>query len=140
MNESLAVHEAVDHFLWACRVERGLASNTLQAYGRDLSDLVAFLEHRRNTAVRTIDAAVLADWMVSLANRGLKPRTIARYRVSARQFFQFMVTEQIIDDVARLADFGFDEVIVRYFGTDTSLRAQTDTLARFIDAVAHRFP
>jgi integrase/recombinase XerD len=93
-----SIAEAVDHYLWVCRVERNLAENTVQAYGRDLSHLVAFLEDRGVTAPGEIDTAVLADWMVALANRGLKPRTVARYRVSARQLFRFMVDEQLIPD------------------------------------------
>lgn len=87
---------ALDHYLWMCRVERNLTENTLQAYGRDLSDLVAFLGRRGVESPQGVDAALLADWMVALANRGLKPRTVARYRVSARQFFRFLLDEHIL--------------------------------------------
>lgn len=93
-----AIDESLDHYLWMCRVERNLAENTLTAYGRDLGDLVAFLGRREIQRPQDVDSAVLADWMVALANRGLKPRTVARYRVSARQFFRFLVDEQLIED------------------------------------------
>lgn len=98
MPPSPAMDEALDHYLWRCRVERNLSENTLVAYGRDLGDLVAFLRRRGLEHPDTVDTAVLADWMVALANRGLQPRTVARYRVSARQFFRFLVEEQLIAD------------------------------------------
>ncbi len=90
--------DALDHFLWTRRVERGQAENTLQAYGRDLSDLVRWLGARGVSRAEAVDTALLADWMVALADRGLKPRTVARYRVSARQFFGFLLEEGVVDD------------------------------------------
>ena len=98
MGTEPTIDAALDHYLWVCRVERNLAENTVQAYGRDLSSLVVFLRNSGTTDPRCVDSALLSDWIVGLSSRGLKSRTIARYRVSARQFFRFLVDEQIIAD------------------------------------------
>ena len=43
---------------------------------------------------------------------------------------------QIIDDVKAVADLGFDELVIRYLGTDAT--AQTEQLSQFVDEVAHK--
>jgi integrase/recombinase XerD len=95
--ERLDFGDAMDHFLWTMRVERGLATNTLSAYGRDLSDLAAWLSSRDIVDVHDVETAHLAGWMVSLADRGLKPRSAARYRVAMRRLFAFLVAEGELD-------------------------------------------
>lgn len=98
MAPGTTIDDALEHYLWVCRVERNLAENTVQAYGRDLSSLSAFLVRAGVVDPQSVEPSMLSDWIVSLSDRGLKSRTIARYRVSARQFFRFLVDEQILAD------------------------------------------
>jgi len=98
MAQGTTIDAALEHYLWVCRVERNLAENTVQAYGRDLSSMSAFLVRSGVVDPQAVEPSMLSDWIVSLSDRGLKSRTIARYRVSARQFFRFLVDEQILED------------------------------------------
>ncbi|MCB9778074.1 MAG: site-specific tyrosine recombinase XerD [Alphaproteobacteria bacterium] len=96
---------AIEGFLATCRVERGLADNTLVAYHRDLSDLRAFLAARRVHAPADVRPGDLADWMVDLTDRGLAASTRARHRVAMRRLFAWLVAEAILqEDPARLVD------------------------------------
>lgn len=87
---------AVDGFLASCRVERGLADNTLEAYHRDLLDLRAFLHRRGRSRPDQVQPEDLAAWMVALADRGLAASSRARHRVAARRLFRFLLDEGLV--------------------------------------------
>ncbi|EUJ32907.1 integrase/recombinase XerD [Listeria floridensis FSL S10-1187] len=79
-------------FLHFLTVERGLASNTLTAYKRDLHFFMLYLKEEEG-----IDdpAKVTRQEIVSFMNyareAGKSPRTIARYIASLRSFFHFLL-------------------------------------------------
>ena len=96
MSETLAA--AVEGFLWVARVERNLASNTLESYHRDLMGLVDHLADQGITEPAAIGVTELSDWMRMLADRGLKPTSLNRHRSSARQLFTYLVDEGILEE------------------------------------------
>ena len=77
-------------------MERALAANTLDAYGRDLGRLEAYAaQHGRGLlALRQAD---LADFIGSLRAGGLSPRSVARAVHALRGFFRFAVREGRLD-------------------------------------------
>jgi len=80
-------------FLDYLRVERGLASNTLLAYGRDLAaflDWATKMGRRRPGAVRRTD---VQNYLRELRLRGLSPRSISRALATLRVFFRFLKHE-----------------------------------------------
>jgi len=84
--------EALEGFLDALWMERGLSAHTLAAYRRDLAALGLWLEQRG----RTLIAARRDDLLSYLAERvagGAKPRTTARLLSSVRRFFRYQVRE-----------------------------------------------
>jgi integrase/recombinase XerD len=87
--------DAVEGYLAWCRVERGLSSHTVEAYYRDLADLRSHLKGRGVDPI-TAEADDLRAWMMSLLERGLGRRTIARRRVAMRQFYRFLVAEAVL--------------------------------------------
>ena len=78
------------------RVERGLAENTLVAYERDLAELQAFAE-ARGTPLLALGQGDLAEFLGSLHERGLGPRSQARHLFSARAFFRFALREGLVE-------------------------------------------
>jgi integrase/recombinase XerD len=97
--------EAIEGFLVSCKVERGLADNSLLAYGRDLADLKVFLEGRGITDPERISVEELRAWLLELLERGLGARSVARRRVAARQLFKFLLSEDLIEaDPTELLD------------------------------------
>jgi integrase/recombinase XerD len=74
------------------RVERGLAGNSLLAYGRDLRGLAAYAKQRG----RPLAALQPSDLLAFLAQRrkeGLEPRSIARLVHAIRGFYRFALRE-----------------------------------------------
>jgi integrase/recombinase XerD len=77
------------------RVERGLAENTLAAYEADLRELSA----RAGAGGRSLldlGQADLAEFVGSLRERGLGPRSQARHLFSARGFYRFALREGLV--------------------------------------------
>lgn len=87
--ENLAIVEA---FLEMQAAEKGAASNTLQAYRRDLGGFVAHLEKVRKSLVEAEDDDVAA-YLRTLSDAGMAASTRARQLSAIRQLFKFMVAE-----------------------------------------------
>ncbi|HXI03594.1 MAG TPA: site-specific tyrosine recombinase XerD [Candidatus Saccharimonadales bacterium] len=84
---------AIDSFLAHVRVERALASNTVDAYRRDLQAFASWtgkLGRRSPGAVRRAD---VQSYLRDLRLRGLSPRSISRALASLRVFFRFLRQE-----------------------------------------------
>jgi integrase/recombinase XerD len=82
----------VDLFLDMMTVERAAAANTLRNYRRDLSQLVAFLGARGETAL-TAGPDDLAAFMEKLRRDGLSASTAALKYSAIRGFFLFLYEE-----------------------------------------------
>jgi integrase/recombinase XerD len=88
----------LDNYLNYLAVERGLATNTLDAYGRDLARYLEYLEINQITALENISAAVVLRFLSHLKGNGLSPRSRARTLAALRTFHKFLVREKITTD------------------------------------------
>ncbi|MFQ5724002.1 MAG: site-specific tyrosine recombinase XerD [Terriglobia bacterium] len=77
------------------RVERGLAPNTLAAYGRDLEKFARFCQSRTLT-LRRLGRQHVVDFLGQLYQQGLDSRSVARALVAVRNFFRFLRQEEKI--------------------------------------------
>jgi integrase/recombinase XerD len=84
---------SVDRFLAMAAVEKGLARNTLEAYGRDLAKLLDYLHAVKISRWSAVDATRIRAFLGSLRAAGLSPRSIARHAVTVRRFFIFLEGE-----------------------------------------------
>jgi len=99
--------------------ERGSARNTLAAYRSDLEDFGRSLSPI-GAAVGTATSEQVADYLLGLARSGVAARTQAR-RVSAlRQFFLFLLSENIRTDnpVADVATPKLPQTLPKYLTLD----------------------
>jgi integrase/recombinase XerD len=84
----------IESFLEMLSAERGARANTLDAYARDLDDA---REHMKS-AVATASAEAVEAYVAGLTKRGLSPAT-ARRRISAlRQFYRFLLQDNVRGD------------------------------------------
>jgi integrase/recombinase XerD len=81
-----------DKFLSYLRVERGVSSNTLLAYRRDLSKLSLFAQSQ-DRDVLSLDADDLAHFIRNLHHQGLAPKSVARTLVAVRGFYKFLIQD-----------------------------------------------
>lgn len=101
------LHPSVDAFLDMLTTERGAALNTRQAYWRDLADVSLYLRKERNTDIDKANTDDLKAYLKDLsekthtkgANKGkIAVRTVARRLSALRQFYRFMVSENMRSD------------------------------------------
>ena len=87
------MEQLLDLFLNYLTVERGLARNTLDAYGRDLTRYLDFLEKEGITAPDAVGPATVLRFLGVLKGDGLSPRSRARTLVALRMFHKFLLAE-----------------------------------------------
>jgi integrase/recombinase XerD len=78
-----------ESFLGFCRVEKGLAANSLSSYRTDLQRFIAFLP----VPEREVAPENLAAYVASLYQAELSPRSIARHIATLRNFYAFLARE-----------------------------------------------
>ncbi|MEZ5351074.1 MAG: site-specific tyrosine recombinase XerD [Bryobacteraceae bacterium] len=102
-----AMEPHLEAFLSFCRVEKGLAANSIAAYRGDLSGYFAFLKNSNPArqdgstgpdsqpqAGPTLDAdAAVGPYLDSLYAAGLSSRSIARRLTTLRNFYGFLLRE-----------------------------------------------
>lgn len=96
MTEAPPLDLQVDGYLAYLAVERNLAANTLDAYGRDLADLTSWLVGSGITDARDVGGADLSAWVRHLAT-GRAAKSQARMLIAARGLFRYLVREEVID-------------------------------------------
>lgn len=79
----------ISSFLDYCRIEKGLATNTLEAYSRDLKALAVLPELPGLEGLRR--------HLDSLRRAGLGNRSIARHMATLRNFYRFLAAERKIE-------------------------------------------
>jgi len=91
------MNEFFDLFLSYLLVEKGVARNTLDAYSRDLTAYLAFLESRGITTVEGIGPLDVAGFLACLKERGIAPRSRARALSALRMFHRFLMVDGYAD-------------------------------------------
>jgi integrase/recombinase XerD len=85
----------ISAFLSYAKVEKGLSTNTLAAYGRDLRKFAAFAE-KRGLKLAAIGRQDIVDFLGSLYRLQLDSRTVSRHLVSVRNLFRFALAEEAV--------------------------------------------
>jgi integrase/recombinase XerD len=85
----------LDLFMSYLAVERGLARNTLDAYGRDLARYLAWLQRHGVNHPDEIGVPLVLGFLSSLKDDGLAPRSRSRALVALRTFHKFLVSERL---------------------------------------------
>ncbi len=87
------ITKEVDSFLHYLSVERGLSTNTLEAYSRDLNRFLGFLEAKMRPSPREADQSIVAEYLMALRGCGLQPSSIARNFSALKVFYRFLLEE-----------------------------------------------
>jgi integrase/recombinase XerD len=92
----LALDSAVDLYLDHVKLERGLARNTVEAYGRDLGKLCHFLAGQGLDDAGAVEPRHLLAFLVSLSRGKLAVRSQTRNLVAMRGLFKHLRAERHI--------------------------------------------
>jgi integrase/recombinase XerD len=82
----------IDLYLDHLRLERRLASNTLDSYARDLKALARFAA-ARSRRPETLDRRALEAFIAGQRDRGVSPRSVARAVATLRGFYRYLVLD-----------------------------------------------
>jgi integrase/recombinase XerD len=91
----MEIAPAISSFLMHVRVEKGLSSNTVSAYKRDLVKFDAFAK-KRQLSLEAVSRDDLVDFLAGLYRQKLESRTVARHLVTMRNFFRFAQIQEMI--------------------------------------------
>lgn len=90
---SFHLEQFADHLSF----ERGLSPRTLEAYGRDIGRLQAFLEGRGIAAPGSATPLDLREFTYHLRDQGLAPTSIRRAVAAIRTYFAFLLTDGLLE-------------------------------------------
>src|SRR6266403_5062847 len=92
MSERLHQRDLVREFLSYIQVEKGLSTNTLQSYARDISRLQAWAE-KSHKQIERLERTDLREWIASMSREGQAPASVTRAVSAARGFFRFLMLD-----------------------------------------------
>lgn len=93
----MEITPTITAFLTHVRVEKGLSTNTVSAYRRDLLKFDEFAK-KSKLALEAVRSDDLVDFLASLYRQKLESRTVARHLVTLRSFFRFARVQELISE------------------------------------------
>ena len=91
----MEISATISSFLTHVKVEKGLSSNTVSAYRRDLVKFDVFAQ-KRKLSLEGVSRDDLVDFLAGLYRLNLESRTVARHLVTLRNFFRFAQIHDLI--------------------------------------------
>ena len=76
--------------------EKGLATNTLESYGRDLRQYQGFLAEDSSLTLENASQATIVAYLMFLRRQGKATATIARRLAALKAFYQFLLKENYV--------------------------------------------
>ncbi len=89
------MNNLIQEFINYLSVERGLATNTLESYGRDLRQYYQYLGGD-NVDPDAVSRTTIINYLMFLQKQGKATATIARRLAALKAFYQFLVREKRI--------------------------------------------
>ncbi|MDF2565510.1 MAG: Tyrosine recombinase xerC [Massilibacillus sp.] len=87
----------VDQFINYLAVDRGLAKNTLESYGRDLRQFQTYLQNGKFEDIKDSSRTTIVDYLNSLKTQGKAVSTISRNIAALKSFYQYLVKENYLE-------------------------------------------
>ncbi|MEL6466982.1 MAG: tyrosine recombinase XerC [Pseudomonadota bacterium] len=105
---SPAARDALENFLAHERAVKGAAENTIVAYGRDITEFLAFMtEHSGQTqglgALARIDTRDMRSWMANTRSGGVGARSLARKLSAVKAFYKWLSRREGFEPTAVLS-------------------------------------
>lgn len=90
------MHELADAYMDYLIIEKGLAANSITAYGTDLASYINYLADNGIEEICDADTTAILGWLVHLTRQGLSAKSRARYVISIRGFYKYLTGEKLI--------------------------------------------
>ncbi len=83
------MNELIEKYLNYLILEKGLASNTLESYSKDIIEYADFLEKNNITDIKITNPTIILSWLINLQKNGLSSKSRARHLITIRGFYNF---------------------------------------------------
>ena len=104
MATPVKIREAKDRFQDFLK-SKNKASATILAYGKDVDQLISFLEELKREHVHEVTSGDIQAFLASLKSKGYTPKSVSRKLNSTRTFYRFLkVSEYVTDDPSLLVE------------------------------------
>jgi integrase/recombinase XerD len=91
------MYEFLDQYLSYLTVERGLSSNTLEAYSRDVNRYLSFMERNGLQSLQEITPGHVISYLTEKRREGLAANSLNRGLAAVRSFYRFLLSEKMIE-------------------------------------------
>jgi len=88
------MQELLARYLNYLLIERGVAQNTLEAYGRDLQRFTLFLQEKGITELNEVMPEVIIEYLVRIKDEGLSANSMNRSLAALRGLYKYLVQEK----------------------------------------------
>jgi integrase/recombinase XerD len=92
------MQELVEKYLNYLLIERGVAENTLEAYGRDLRRFLLIVQEKGFTDLRQILPETVIAYLVRVKAEGLSANSMNRSLAALRGFYKYLLAEKLIEE------------------------------------------
>lgn len=96
--EDEKLQDMLDSFITYLVVVRGLSKNTSEAYSRDINKFLSFIEKNYLVDITKVKSSYISEFTTSLKKDGLNVKSINRCIVSVKQFFKYLLVENIVEE------------------------------------------
>ena len=125
------MYTLVDQYLNFLAIEKGVSLNTLEAYSRDLTKYVVFMQNGGIKKIKDITPDDVISHLADLRKDGLTANSINRGLAAVRGFYKYLLREEIVDENP-VANIELAKVWMRL--PDTLSRNEMDLLLKQPDA------
>ncbi|TCL62989.1 integrase/recombinase XerD [Hydrogenispora ethanolica] len=91
------MQDSLQDYLNYLSVERGLAKNTLESYGRDLRQFLSYLKEKKNLDLQATTQATVIGYLLLLQARGKATATLSRNLAAIKSYYHFLAREGMIE-------------------------------------------
>ncbi|MBA1337072.1 MAG: Site-specific tyrosine recombinase XerD [Firmicutes bacterium] len=91
------MNDLLEKFLVYIKEVRKLSDNTVESYGRDLRQYLEYIGNKRILSLKNTNKTTIITYLLYLQKLGRATSTISRNLASIRAFYQYLVSERIID-------------------------------------------
>src|ERR1700722_10408955 len=92
----MKMETAINAYFNYIKVEKGLSSNTVAAYSRDLKKFALFAKES-GVELEGVSRDHVVEFLTGLYRAKLDSRSVARHLVSVRNFFKFALAEDLTE-------------------------------------------
>ena len=86
----------VEQFIHYLAVERGLAKNTLESYGRDLKQFQGYIKKNSDKKIEESTNTLITEYLGVLKEQGKAVSTISRNIAAIKSFYQYLVKKEYL--------------------------------------------